>query len=283
MTQPGYTHALLIARGAAGIGVSVAPLSADGRRPGRALTRLSGAPAAVAYPHLAAALGGEGAAALPAEGGRRVAPVSRWDAARLMLVMDAARFAGGDGERGGRLAGIAASLDPCEAGWWRSLYQNRGRPARVMRALELAHAADWLDASPRIGIWEAAQTGAYGIALRERGAALVVYGGRGRALLRIDGRRMRLALPHIEAALARSTLGAAGRLRSARARLTENAARQTLLVMTAALHQPERRKASRLASAAAAMHECEAAWWHARYHNRERPRRTMDAMAALYG
>lgn len=282
MTQSGYSHALLIARCAAGIGVSVAPLSADGRRPGRALIRLSGAPAAVAYPHLAAALGGEDAAALPSAGGRRVAPVSRWDAARLMLVMDAARFAGADSDRGGRLAGIAASLEPCEAGWWRSLYQNRGRPARVMRALELAHAADWLDASPRIGRWEAAHTGAYGVALRN-GAALVVYGGRGRALLRIDGRRMRLALPHIEAALERSALGAAGRLRSARARLTENAARQTLLVMTAALHQSERRKANRLAHAAAAMHECEAAWWHARYHNRERPRRTMDAMAALYG
>lgn len=283
MTQPDYTHALVIARGAAGIGVSVAPLSADGRRPGRALMRLSGAQAAVAYPHLAAALGGEDAAALPAEGGRRVAPVSRWAAAQLMLVMDAARFAGGDSERGGRLAGIAASLEPCEAGWWRSLYQNRGRPARVMRALELAHSADWLHRQARIGRWEAAQTGAYGVALRSGGAALVVYGGQGKALLRIDGLRLRLALPHIEAALERSARDAAGRLRSARARLTENAARQTLLVMTAALHQAERRKANRLAGAAAAMHECEAAWWHARYHNRELPRRTMDAMAALYG
>ena len=282
MTQPGYSHALLIARGAAGIGVSVAPLSADGRRPGRALMRLAGAQATVAYPHLAAALG-EDAPALPADGGRLIAPVSRWTAAQLMLVMDAARFAGGDAERGGRLAGIAASLEPCEAGWWRSLYQNRGRPARVMRALELAHSVDWLDARPRIGRWEAAQTGSYGIALRNGNAALVVYGGQGRALLRIDGRRMRLALPHIEAALERSAKGAASRLRSARARLTENAARQTLLVMTAALHQAERRKANRLARSAAAMHECEAAWWHARYHNRERPRRTMDAMAALYG
>ena len=282
MTQPGYTHALLIARGAAGIGVSVAPLSADGRRPGRALMRLAGAQADVAYPHLAAALG-EDAPALPADRGRLIAPVSRWTAAQLMLVMDAARFAAGDAERGGRLAGITASLEPCEAGWWRSLYQNRGRPARVMRALELAHSADWLDARPRIGRWEAAQTGSYGIALRERRAALVVYGGQGRALLRIDGRRMRLALPHIEAALERSAKGAVGRLRSSRARLTENAARQTLLVMTAALHQAERRKANRLACAAAAMHECEAVWWHARYHNRERPRRTMDAMAALYG
>ena len=65
--------------------------------------------------------------------------------------------------------------------------------------------------------------------------------------------------------------------------ITEEAATQIRLLIDTVAHANTSDKAEILARAIADMHPCESSWWYACAHNRNNPRKVIQALTLMYG